>query len=158
MDLKDLAAEIHATAVEKGWWDGGDRPLEEQAANFHAEVSEAWEEWRNGHSLTEVYYVDGKPEGIPIELADVIIRILDSSANYGWPTSFEEGGSPVNWIKSFADLVARLHGQISKWDFQETMAYIWDYSAAHSIDIQEAIRIKRAYNATRPHRHGGKRA
>ena len=36
------------------------------------------EEYRNGHAATETYYrKDGKPEGIPSELADVIIRIFD---------------------------------------------------------------------------------
>lgn len=36
------------------------------------------EEYRNGRLPTEVYTGNGgKPEGIPIELADVIIRIFD---------------------------------------------------------------------------------
>ena len=36
------------------------------------------EEYRNGHGATEIYFSDsGKPEGIPTELADVIIRVLD---------------------------------------------------------------------------------
>ena len=38
---------------------------------------EALEEYRNGRIPTEIYYDGDKPEGIPIELADVIIRILD---------------------------------------------------------------------------------
>lgn len=39
------------------------------------ELSEALEEHRAGHPLTEIYHKDGKPEGVPIELADVVIRI-----------------------------------------------------------------------------------
>lgn len=43
-----------------------------------AEEIEALEEYRNGHGATEIYFSDsGKPEGIPTELADVIIRVLD---------------------------------------------------------------------------------
>jgi hypothetical protein len=44
-----------------------------------SEVSEALEEFRDGRSLTDVYYNAAnpdKPEGIPIELADALIRIL----------------------------------------------------------------------------------
>lgn len=48
------------------------------------EVAEAIEELRNGHNLKEVYYqIDGKPEGYPTELADIIIRSLDMAAMLG---------------------------------------------------------------------------
>jgi hypothetical protein len=49
-----------------------------------SEISEALEELRDGHTLTEVYYkavpygLDfKKPEGFPVEIADAIIRLLD---------------------------------------------------------------------------------
>lgn len=58
---------------------------------MHTELSEAYEEYRNGHGYNETYYphgpeVDGKnpakPEGIPSELADTLIRILDTCAHH----------------------------------------------------------------------------
>lgn len=56
----------------------------EQIYYLHRELSEALEEYRNGHQPNETYYSDGgKPEGIPSELADVIIRILDMCGKYG---------------------------------------------------------------------------
>ena len=73
----EVARQIHENAVEHGWWDEK-RGFPEIIALIHSEVSEALEEYRNGRLPTEVYTGNGgKPEGIPIELADVIIRIFD---------------------------------------------------------------------------------
>lgn len=86
MDLNKLAEEIHYTAVDRGWWIvtlGTPRTFAEQVANYHAEISEAWEEYRDGRAMTEIRIGEnGKPEGIPIELADTIIRILDTCGAY----------------------------------------------------------------------------
>lgn len=93
MHIKDLAEKVHATANAKGWWDNHiirasmcphivPRSIGDQFANFHSEISEAWEEYRNGHAMDEVYFKDEKPEGVPIELADCIIRILDTCEEY----------------------------------------------------------------------------
>lgn len=44
------------------------------------EVAEAGEELRDGHAPEETYYKPekpGKPEGLPSELADVVIRVGD---------------------------------------------------------------------------------
>ena|SRR5688500_626006 len=50
----------------------------------HSEVSEAQDWVQRGKSFTEIWLVDGKkPEGVPIELADAIIRIADMAATYG---------------------------------------------------------------------------
>lgn len=75
--INEVARQIHENAVEHGWWDEK-RGFPEIIALIHSEVSEALEEYRNGRLPTEVYTGNGgKPEGIPIELADVIIRIFD---------------------------------------------------------------------------------
>ena len=53
-------------------------------ALIHSEVSEILEEFRAGHEATEKYYrEDGKPEGVPAELADVVIRCMDMAEFYG---------------------------------------------------------------------------
>ena len=83
MNINDLIAEAHANAVAHGFWEE-DRPFAEQIALMHSELSEALEEFRDGHGMQEVYWPPpfSKPEGIPIELADVIIRICDTCGKY----------------------------------------------------------------------------
>jgi NTP pyrophosphatase (non-canonical NTP hydrolase) len=111
--INDLVFEAHHIAKDKGWW-----PEELSAwahfpsvvALIHSEVSEALTEHRNGRKLDEVYYnleKPEKPEGIPIELADIVLRVADLCGKAG-------------------------------------------------IDLEEALRIKNEYNATRAHRHGNK--
>lgn len=90
--LNELAERIHTTATEKGWWDEGNlRTFGDLIVLCHCELSEAVEEYRKGKGFNETYYTHGenrelstprKPEGIPIELADVLIRIFDLCAWY----------------------------------------------------------------------------
>lgn len=129
MNLNKLAKEIHKNAVEHGWWEEN-RHFGSLVALMHSELSEALEEYRNGHKPKEIYFSCksncrdnnngicdskhpvlcdlGKPEGIPFELADCMIRILD-------------------------------------------------FCGAEEINIEEAIMIKHEYNKARPYRHGGKK-
>ena len=116
MKINDMAHNAHANALNKGWWGDPSNPdaiaVGEKIALMHSELSEALEEWRDGRGIGETYYNPGKPtkpEGVPSELADVVIRIGDFCARAG-------------------------------------------------IDLDAAIAEKMAYNATRPHRHGGKLA
>ena len=130
MNLNNLIKEAYEIAKEKGWHD---KPVSfpDYIANIHAELSEAWEEWRNNRGLNGVYYTcesdcecesyrpyginqecmgcpKHKPCGIPFELADVVIRICDMCGDL-------------------------------------------------EIDLEQAIELKMAYNRTRPYRHNGKR-
>lgn len=113
MNIAELVEQSHATALEKGWWEPV-KSFGELVALLHAEISEAVEEYRNNKPVEEVYFDEldfrdvPKPEGVPIELADLVIRVADLCGYY-------------------------------------------------DIDLEQAIKLKMAYNKTRPYRHGGKK-
>lgn len=83
MNIKLLQKDVHDNAKAHGWWDE-ERPFGELLALVHSEVSEALEDYRNGLPLNENHYEpNGKPCGVPSELADVVIRVMDMCERYG---------------------------------------------------------------------------
>jgi NTP pyrophosphatase (non-canonical NTP hydrolase) len=115
MTLNDLSTMSTKIATEHGWTaktrKARIKGIPEKIALMHSELSEALEEYRNGRSPDQVYYnpdKPDKPEGIPVELADVLIRVFNLCGELG-------------------------------------------------IDIARAVKLKTAYNRTRPFRHGGKK-
>ncbi len=92
MNLKELVTAAHSMAVNKGWWpyptdaQGNMRlPADAEGAKLaliHSEVSEALEAVRNGDTRARVD-PNGKPEGLPSELADIVIRVADYAGACG---------------------------------------------------------------------------
>lgn len=82
MNIRTIQKRAHELAVKKGWYDGPNRQVPELLCLIHSEISEALEAYRSGY-MTVAYYGDGKPEGLPIELADAVIRIADMAEYLG---------------------------------------------------------------------------
>lgn len=81
--IRALQAAVHANAVSKGWYENPPT-FAELLMLVVSEASEALEDYRNGLPITENHYKDGgKPCGIPSELADIVIRVLDMCGYYG---------------------------------------------------------------------------
>jgi NTP pyrophosphatase (non-canonical NTP hydrolase) len=76
-ELNDLAATIRAVSASKGFAPPSTNNINEKLLLVISEICEAQNELRDGRELTEIYQVEGKPEGFPIEIADAIIRLLD---------------------------------------------------------------------------------
>ncbi len=86
MHLNELAAVCYSIADAKGWHDEP-RDFGTIMMLIVTEIAEAMEAWRAPDAnVKEIWYgLDnpGKPEGVPIELADALIRILHTAVIYG---------------------------------------------------------------------------
>jgi len=82
--LAQLQKDIWEWTKAKGWADDEamGRTTGDLLMLMVCEIAEAYEEHRKWHSPTEIYVHAGKPEGIPIELADCVIRILSFAAKH----------------------------------------------------------------------------
>jgi hypothetical protein len=124
---------------------------------------------------------DAKPEGIPIELADLVIRICQRVGTDGDATQLDlfcSDQAPGDLDTDFelfaterhADLSAayRAHSsslpstglsrnQNALRSLARCLNATFSFCAFHNIDLWAAIDEKEAYNKTRPERHGGKK-
>ena len=195
MDLTRFAEDVHKNAVEHGWWED-ERSFGEIVALCHSELSEALEEYRARRPL--VYCIDhtddevflcvdqakilemgAKPEGIAVELADCIIRILDWFGQNGIDADHEiEAGKGLRDFVFRRDIESDIGTLFSDLHLCLSMAYrnwrnghnanninphmglciaiIYDWAEKNSLNLDPIIEMKHQYNKGRPYRHGGK--
>lgn len=120
-----------------------------------------------------------KPEGIAVELADCIIRILDWYGKEGLDTDalmLEAGiitmcDLPTPVYGSFGDFIALLHNLLSMayacWcnasgtsasalRLAKCIREIMAWAKENGVDMEMVLDMKHEYNKGRPYRHGGK--
>lgn len=128
MKLKNIAMCCYNISKDHGWWNGcpknGEKGFYEFVASklmlIVSEVVEALEEVRTQKDLSKTYYskvkdtgakiyCSDKPEGVPSELADVVIRVFDlcgylnidiekaikEKMNYNSIRSYKHGGKKL---------------------------------------------------------------
>jgi hypothetical protein len=185
MTIKEMCRRSYEIAVSKGWHEQ-ERSFGEAVALFHSEVSEALECYRDpSHRPGDVWRSDdGKPEGVVIELADLLIRIGDTVEDMKIPVDvkmvnhrvFDLGlGFEGKLAKTILEQLADIHMSLSLayqasmlWHVPEggdTSNYLADalektgyLCRSNGWDLENAVIEKMEHNASRSHRHGGKRA
>jgi NTP pyrophosphatase (non-canonical NTP hydrolase) len=129
-EISWMQKKAFAVAKSKGWWDKTP-PAAEAHMLMVTEIAEATEEVRKG--TPPIYYTLGQdrftPEHVQEMLSDGSIQDYTSS----W--------KPEGELIELADVVIR----------------ILNYCEGNQWDLGKAIETKMLYNATRPHKHGGKK-
>ena len=182
MTITEWAKEIHENAVKHGWWETK-RSTGEVIALIHSELSEALEEARdnrpmmyvlgpNGEEICTPCYFNGrKPEGIAVELADAVIRVLDF-AEYMRLTLKDTDTTKIKdrggWCDDLGTTIAVLHEvvamlglAIAKEKVKDILGMMWSFVACielylknQGVDLWQVIEIKHNYNKGRPYKHG----
>lgn len=171
-NIDELAKQIHETATARGFWEE-ERNLGEMLMLVVSELAEALEEHRDNKDI--LYFVEGKPEGTVVELADAVIRCLDTLYSrwkhfgYGPMQNMYDDyritqSVPTSaWpeIDNFGDalfhitrLVGRAHDNIL-W-LMHVVVYCERVAGHLGGDIWQTAAIKMTYNDSRPYKHGKK--
>lgn len=156
-EVGEMWGEIRAgRRVDEIWW-------RHQASGFPAATPlSKWEKLPNGLFGGS----DGpfKPEGFPIELADLAIWAMDACEEAGvTPDAGDLEGiwyssrTSTQWIRMLANEVNNADGYLARgprFGFYRVIAATIECAKQLGIDLEACVRLKSAFNRTRPRMHG----
>jgi hypothetical protein len=166
MTWLELANDIHKNAVDHGWHEniGTEAWETEKTLMIQTEVAEIVEDLRVG-KLSTVIAESGKPEGLPSEVADVVIRVLDYicgrvSSNGDASIDELQFVTATLQMTEVEDDYGGAVNEVLLDMFKFQPKYIIDLckliSQLFKFDLYEEVLQKHRYNKTRPYRHGNK--
>lgn len=181
LPLNRIAGVIAFVCETLGWYEDA-RTYGEDLALLHSEISEALEAYRE-HGYADVteqlclhrggdlglgaHDPNGhlcKPEGVGSELADVVIRLLDTyhrrdllQRPMWWTWPLQDVVLPHVYGDTFGDQIAQLHMLITLQQLDAVLPAAAAIARQADVDLSAEIVRKIQFNATRGHRHGGKR-
>lgn len=139
-NLTTLASQIHADNRAKGFWDEP-RSLCETTMLIVTELAEAVEEERAGRD--GVWFGDRDGEAVPngliafddsTGLAHCTLDLAHTAAAYDAPPALKPEGIDIELVDALIRLL--------------------DLLGSREVDVDELLKIKRGFNASRPARHG----
>ena len=167
IDYPALQKEVHEWAIAKGWLDpeAEPRPIAGLLMLVLTEVAESVEAHRNGNPACERPGMEHLTH-MAEELADVVIRLVQMADEHGMTA----GRSPhlrigkgdtlsLHWrIVDAAVTVERWRVpavvHVRQRALEDLFAVVEHVANELGIDLAEAVRLKMAFNWTRPHKHG----
>ena len=132
--IDTLCADAHANAKSKGWWDESEdiRFLRSMCADCPKEQER----------------LDAMINRLAKRNLGEQIALMHSELSEALEWERKNPGAPSDHIPGFTGLEE---------EFADVLIRIFDTSAQRKLRLGEAVLAKMAFNATRPHKHGGKR-
>lgn len=160
IDYKKLQAEIHNWSIAKGWMDrdAEPRPLASLLMLTLTEVAESVEAHRMGNPACKRSGMEHLTH-MDEELADVVIRLVQMADEHGMELDNtikpDVVVSPVSVLENHWYIVrSAVDFERGLIEFQTLLNAVEHVAAMSGFNLDEAIKLKMAFNWTRPHKHG----